>query len=479
MRAVHDLKMELYWRLPVRLQEIALSLYARKLDGLYYGLGYAEVEADLLERRAWSSAEIAEWQNQNLRKVILECLSRVPFYRSYWMAHEPREVSAVDELSRLPLLDKQSVRQSERSLVRDDLQLGELSSDRTSGTTGTSLTVYWDRNSLQRWWAIHEVACRNVAGVNRFLPRAMIGGRPIIEGRTSKAPFWRFNQHWNQLYLSAYHISRRNTPEYIEAIRRYGSEWITGYGSAIAALAEWALELDLEPIQLRAAIVSGDTLLPRMRKCIETFFQCKCHDHYGQSEGVCTAMECLEGRMHVVPYAGIVEVIDDQGQRCGPGQVGEIVATGLANRAFPLVRYRTGDLAAVSKDQDCPCSSPFLVIEKLEGRTDDYLVTADGRRIGRLSTAMKRSPAIHSAQIVQDSAHHAFLLVRPSAGYRPEHGVAVRDDLIERIGDMTFEICEVKAIPRTPSGKVVLVRRLDDQTSIEAFRSELSKILIR
>jgi phenylacetate-CoA ligase len=148
-----------------------------------------------------------------------------------------------------------------------------------------------------------------------------------------------------------------------------------------------------------------------------------------------------------------------------------MVASGLLNDGMPLIRYRTGDYAAWSLEERCPCGSAHPILEALEGRVDDYLETADGRRIGRLSTAMKRSPSIHSAQIVQDRPGHAFLLVRPGAGYRPEHALAVRDDILERIGTLEFDIREVAEIPKTPTGKIRLVVRVSDRPALlEIYR---------
>jgi phenylacetate-CoA ligase len=326
---------------------------------------------------------------------------------------------------------------------------------------------------LPKWWALSEVMSRNVAGVGQDVPRAMMGGRPIVRGHTNHPPFWRYNRFWRQLYLSSYHVSRHNAPHYVTAIRRYGSQWITGYGSAIAALAESAIEAGLEPLELHSALVSGDTLLPAMRASIEQFFQCKCFDHYGQSEGVCTAMECPQGHMHLIPMAGLLEILREDGSPCPPGEIGEMVATGFLNDAMPLIRYRLGDYAAWAQDQCCSCGNPHPILTHLVGRVDDYLITADGRKIGRLSTAIKRSPTIHSAQLVQDKPGHAYLLVHPGDNYRSEDAKAVHDDILERIGSFHLTIREVAEIPKTPQGKLVLVVRLANRPAMRATYQNL------
>jgi phenylacetate-CoA ligase len=315
--------------------------------------------------------------------------------------------------------------------------------------------------------------CRNVAGVGRDIPYATLGGRPVLPGHTKAPPFWRYNRRWRQLYLSSYHVSRSSAQSYLTAIRCYGSEWAEGYGSTLAALAESAMAAGVPPQPLRAAIVSGDTLLPGMRSSIERFFQCRVFDHYAQSEAVCVAMQCPHGRMHILPAAGIIEILREDGTPCAPGELGEIVATALLNDAMPLIRYRLGDCAAWALEQTCPCGNVHPIIDNLEGRVDDYLVTIDGRKIGRLSTAMKRSPTIHSAQIVQDRPGHAFLLVRPGDGYRTKDVNLVRDDILERIGSFNLEILEVGEIPKTPQGKTSLVIRLQQRPEMKPFYETL------
>ncbi|MBX3348450.1 MAG: phenylacetate--CoA ligase family protein [Nitrospira sp.] len=463
---IRQWKMALYWKLPVFLQEAGLSIYARKLEKIYYGTGYEEYRQWLRTWKTWSHAEIVSHQNHRLREIVQLAGMHVPYYREKWKTAFWRNVHSASDLSLLPRLDKQELRRHEGAFLVEGLDPKSLWVEKTSGSTGTSLRVYWPMTMVPKWWAMTESTVRNVAEVGQDVPRAMMGGRPIVPGASLSGPYWRYNRHWRQLYLSSYHVSRRTAPEYAEAIRTYGSEWITGYPSAIAALAEGALDANVAPIKLTSAIVSGDTLTASMRTSIEQFFQCKCFDSYGQCEGVCVAMECAWGRMHVVSSVGIIEILRDDGSPCLPGEIGEMVATGLMNDAMPLVRYRLGDMAAWSKDTGCLCGSPEPIIESIEGRMDDYLITEDGRQIGRLSTATKRSPSIHSAQIVQDRPGHAYLLVRPSEGYQTKDAEMVREDILERIGDFHIDIVEVSEIPRTAQGKTRLVVRLCEKPEV-------------
>ena len=468
-----DWRMELYWRLPVFLQERALSLYAGYLDRLYYGRGYEEALAIFEELQTASAGDAADWQNARLRHIVRLAATRVPFYRDSWRDFDWQSVQSAGDLTLLPRLDKQSLRRHEGDFLVEGSDPKSLWLEKTSGTTGTALSVYWPKSMLPQWWALMEVAIRRVAGVAREVPRAMMGGRTIVSGATERPPYWRYNRRWRQLYLSSYHVSRASAPLYIEAMRGYGSQWITGYGSAIAALAQFALELGLEPMRLCAAVVSGDTLVAGMRRSIEAFFGCRCYDSYGQSEAVAVAMECTQGRMHVIPGAGVIEILRADGSRSRAGEVGEIVATGLLNDAMPLVRYRMRDYAAWAKEQFCPCGNRQPILDHLEGRLDDYLIVRGGRKVGRLSTALKRSPTIHSAQILQDSADHAYLLIKPGAAYERRHALAVRDDLLEKVGRFSFDVIEVPEIPKTPRGKTALVVRLAAQPEMQPVYQNL------
>lgn len=472
---IYDWKMELYWRLPVLLQETALSIYAKRLDKLYYGPAFDEWRRRFKRWQSWSRVEAENWQNEQLQSLVELAATRVPYYREAWRNVDWKSVHSAADLHVLPRLDKQSIRQNEHAFIVQGLDPKSLWVEKTSGTTGTSLRIYWPMAMLPKWWALNEVMVRNVVGVGQEVPRAMMGGRPIVRGDTRRPPYWRFNRRWRHLYLSSYHVSRGTAPSYVEAMRKYNSQWIIGYGSAIAALAESATASGVSPLPLRAVITTGDTLLAGMRSSIEQFFQCKCFDNYGQSEGVCMAQECLHGDIHAIYAAGIMEILREDGSPCGPGEVGEIVATGLLNDAMPLIRYRMGDYASWAKDQHCPCGNSAPIITNLEGRVDDYLVTLDGRRIGRLSTAMKRSPTIHSAQIVQDRPGHAYLLVRPGADYRSADAVSVRQDVVERIGAFDIEIREVSEIPKTPQGKTILVVRLADRLEMKEIYEKLLK----
>ncbi|HEY3380002.1 MAG TPA: AMP-binding protein [Armatimonadota bacterium] len=462
---------QLYFALPRWVQECGLSWYARKLDHLYYGRGFSAWTERFAEMEYGASADQCAYQLQTLRELVTTAVRQVPWFRQL-AAQQGIRAEAIDSLAALrlfPIMEKDPIRHDPWQFVREDYPRVRLWQEKTSGTTGTALRIYWSREMLVRWWALHEVRVRGWAGVNQALPRAIVGGRPIIRGETTRPPFWRFNRHWRQLYLSSYHISPQTASSYIQALQHYGSTWLTGYGSAIALLGEYLQE---HPTQtgIRAVLTSGDTVTPRQRQAIERGFGCRMFDYYGSAEGCCVIAECAAGRLHVQPEAGILEILDAQGAPCPAGVEGEFICTGLGNDAMPLIRYRTGDYGSWSDEQDCPCGRHSPLVHHITGRTDDYLVLADGRRIGRLSTAMKKAPSVKQAQLVQDTPEHAWLLVVPEATYRDADGATLVEDILSRIGvqAIRLQVCPVQDIPPTPVGKHVLVRRILDNADEQA-----------
>jgi len=466
----------LYFLMPIWVQEWALSQYARQLERLYYGGAYQRWHQQFGITEAYTDVQMHAYQMEALQRMLAIALRTVPWFREMpaYDNIQIHNMQSLADLRRLPIMEKDPIRQNPWHFVRNDCPRQALIVHKTSGTTGKALHIYWSRDALPWWWALHERRVRQWAGVAQAMPRAMIGGRPVVRGEAAAPPFWRFNRRWRQLYMSSYHISPATAPQYIDAMRRYGSQWVTGYGSAIALLGAYLLEHPVD-LDVKAVLTSGDTVTPRQRQTIEAGFRCKMYDYYGSAEGCCVISECEHGTLHVQPEAGILEILDEGDNPCPPGVEGEFICTGLGNDAMPLIRYRTGDYGRWADGRPCACGRHSPGVERITGRTDDYLALPDGRRIGRLSTAMKNAPRVKQAQLVQDAPDHAWLLVVPDDGYQQRDGNVLREELLSRIGEraLAIEIRPVRAIPPTRVGKQVLVRRIMDDPALQDIYREL------
>jgi phenylacetate-CoA ligase len=161
------------------------------------------------------------------------------------------------------------------------------------------------------------------------------------------------------------------------------------------------------------------------------------------------ASECEVSRLHQWPEAGLMEIDPETSDGDGSG---DLICTGLINHDMPLIRYRVGDIAKLS-DSECGCGRRLPLLDQIEGRRDDVLLTKDGRRIGRMDPVFKSSLPIIEAQIVQRTYSSVIVRYVPDEGFDRNTKIELADRICERMGDIHVGFEEVNAIARTDRGK--------------------------
>lgn len=163
--------------------------------------------------------------------------------------------------------------------------------------------------------------------------------------------------------------------------------------------------------------------------------------------------QCDHGTYHVEPEFGVVELLDG-GRPVGPGERGEIVATGFINPVMPLIRYRMGDYA-IRGSGSCACGRPGETIERIEGRMDDVIVTPEGNLVGRLDPIFKSVASLYETRIVQDRVDHLRVEVVASSDFTKKMEDELTAQLRLRVGpSMRIDVVRVTSIERTGSGKL-------------------------
>ena len=206
-------------------------------------------------------------------------------------------------------------------------------------------------------------------------------------------------------------------------------------------------------------IGNAEPVLAHQREVVEEVFGCPVRETYGMAEYVAAASECDQGRLHLWPEVGVVEVLAHEADVvAAAGTTGRLACTGLLNSSMPLVRYLVGDSGALAHDDErCGCGRTLPVLATVEGRIDDLVRTADGRVIGRLDPVFKGSLPIGGAQIVQEELDRFRVLVVPVAGWGPAAAASITSRLRDRVGDVRVEVEEVDALPLGPNGKLKAV----------------------
>ena len=173
----------------------------------------------------------------------------------------------------------------------------------------------------------------------------------------------------------------------------------------------------------------------------------------GRSRAACSSASAQQGRYHVSPDVGVVEILDEAGQPCPPGTLGEVVCTGLHNTLQPLIRYRIRDMARWARDQQCPCGWHTAILESLEGRIEDMCITPDGRQMLRFDTVFKGVESIKLTQVVQEKIDRFVIYVVPSEGFNAHDIETIQKNMRLHVGDVETRVECVDHIEKTPSGK--------------------------
>jgi phenylacetate-CoA ligase len=145
---------------------------------------------------------------------------------------------------------------------------------------------------------------------------------------------------------------------------------------------------------------------------------------------------------------------------------------------MPLIRYAVGDRARLAPDSSlrggraCGCGRGLPILEAIEGRSDDVVITPDGRRVGRFDPVFKADLPIREAQIVQEAPDRLVVRVVPAPGWAPEQAEDLARRVRMRVGDAVAVAVEpVERIPRTKAGKFRAVVRAFGEDPREATRA--------
>lgn len=303
----------------------------------------------------------------------------------------------------------------------------------------------------RRWWDL-EVGVREGmiwSGVRD------VGGRfPARLAAMKRRLSWRMK---NIALVDVYHLDS-------QAVRKAYARFLSFQPVLLRAIASGLyrfcagldeLGLDGRALGVRAAIFTGEGLLPTQRRLIERVLGCKTISEYGCTELGVIAFECPSGNLHLSHENHIVEFEHD-GQEARPGDHADLIVTNLNNRAAPLVRYAIGDVVAVPSGAACPCGRTMPLIDGVKGRTHDTVVTPSGQAVHALyfTHIFDSLPSVHQFRVVQERIDQLRIELRS------DRQVSARDrEFIRAAGERAMgpgvkvEVVEVRELPVSSGGK--------------------------
>jgi phenylacetate-CoA ligase len=399
----------------------------------------------------WPSERIRDLQEHKLRALVDYAYTMVPYYRDLFDQYSvrPTDIQSVDDLSKLPILEKHNVRNNfPGRLVSQEVQALSPIEIHSSGSTGEPL----------RFYASSHAQDMRLAALFRFWEWADYD----FGKRWVRISLWQqtdpvkqiYDRIMRCLYLSAFRVDEEILQEYVEKIKTFRPQIIRGYASAVYILARYIHKNGIDDIHVEAVITTGDNLFDHYRALIESAFHCAVFDTYG-GEGMVIGGECKQHTgLHIAADNVIVEFLKN-GQPVSPGEIGEIIVTDLNNYAMPFIRYRLGDLGRPS-NQKCSCGRGLPLMESIEGRNTDIVVTPNGQYlvVHFFTVLFEHIVGVEQFQVVQEQVNTLLIRIVKNKRFTPEDHRHIIDTIHEAADEeLQIKIDFVKDIPLTDSGK--------------------------
>jgi phenylacetate-CoA ligase len=320
-----------------------------------------------------------------------------PFYREKF-----RGIKDLPELESLPTVDKQLL--SERNLdflcvPRDRI----IEIVTTSGTTGKPLLWMLTESDVRRL-ALNErlsFECAGLTSSDRVLVAVALD-RCFIAGLA----YW---LGLRELGCSILRVGPSSPGLVLEMIERARPSAIVGVPSFLRVIADKAQDTgcDLAKSSVKKAICIGEPVRDRSLalnasgRAIESSWGARVFSTYGVTELANSFCECDSGSGgHLHSELLHVEVLDDDDTPLPEGEVGEIVATTFGVEAMPLIRYRTGDCAALFKSP-CKCGRTTPRLGPIIGRKNQKLKFKGASLFpSTLQTVLEQTEGVDSFVIV-------------------------------------------------------------------------------
>lgn len=318
-----------------------------------------------------SPLEIKQFQNEQLKTLILYLSKHSPYYQRVFTEHniDPTSINTIEDLQQIPLTTKEDLQQHNDDFICVDRRK-IIDYVTTSGTMGKPVTFALTDKDLDRL-AYNEATSFASAGVTEedvllltttIDRRFMAGLAYFLGARKLGAGIVRVGSGLPALQW--------------DTIERVSPTVLIAVPSFIFKLIEYAKKngIDYQNSSIKKAVCIGESLrnpdfsLNTLGQKITELWDIDLYSTYASTEMSTAFTECEHGRGgHHHPELIIVEILDEHGRPVPEGQAGEVVISTLQMEAMPLLRFKTGDLCEWHQDH-CACGRTTLRLGPVIGR---------------------------------------------------------------------------------------------------------------
>lgn len=424
-----------------------------------YGAAFFDWIYFLKKSEYWDKDTFYNYQFEQTKDLLVHAINNVPYYRSLFsdIGFRPQKMQGLDDLTSLPILSKEIIRDNPAEFVDERITLHSLKKQSTSGSTGIPLLTYISREAEA---AFHAFRINLLDRIDYTLKSREVIQWPLIQiGKRKNLPFIRYG---NKLIFSIRYLTGEWLPKFYDMLRKFDPEYISGYPSSLSVFSSFIKRNNLSPCKkLKAVFTYSETLYAWQRELIEKAFGTRVFSMYSLMEYAALGGECeYSTSLHAYPQYGLTELLESL-----EGHL-EIIATGFTNYTMPLIRYKTCDLVTGYKESCPQCGRSHKTFRAIEGRVDDFLIGKKGQIIPRLMPWIKTLPNVFQFQFIQEEPGKAYLKIVRGNAYTDRDTRYIKEKLDEMLGLMhtqiAIETVFVDHIQPTASGKVKIVdQKLD------------------
>lgn len=332
------------------------------------------LQLQLDQSQWWTPERLQARQLKQFQLVFRHAVATVPYYRDRFSGCT--EISSWDSYFQLPISTRRDIQDAGSAMHSEapPAAHGVVVVTESSGSTGSPLVTRGTAWTQMLWQGC-------LLRDHIWHRRDLTGKLVAIRSKTSeqRLPNWGPATAPFATGPSVVRGVSADLDEQLHWLVTEDPDYLLSLATNVQALAERSLELGIRLPRLKQARTYAESLRSEARDIVRRAWGVEIADSYSSEELGYLALQCPEfEHYHVQSENVILEVLNDSGQPCIPGEVGQVIVSTLHNFAMPLLRYASGDYAEVG--EHCACGRGLPVLRRVTGRQRNMLLRPDGGR---------------------------------------------------------------------------------------------------